>query len=293
MARSLARCCRSFGVLVLAGLGLSTSHLPVLADDKGSDIFAAARAAVAAGRIAKTDALGFTLEKKAFSETLSEGGVLVGFDVGLGKFVRDECVYALRPIYRTVQGEVNTQDFGVFHSSTGFGPIKKFARNQVTRTVRLMAQPDYAVGGITLRTSVNIRGMSLTFMRINRQSLDPKQSYASEWAGDNKGGREASVGGNGAPIVGVFGNQNDDQQVVALGLIYLDDGSSAAASAPAAPTNMRRARSAVVGTAKPSQVDQLRELVRKEEAASVSAENDKPEAAAPDTSGAQEKPPAA
>ena len=210
MAGSSRRCQGSLVILFRAGLALSCGSLLLAADGKGSDIFSVARAAIAAGRIAKTDALGFTLEKKAFREAPAEGGVLVGFDVGLGKFVKDECVYALRPIYRTAQGEVTYQDFGLFHSPTPFGPSKKFARKEVIRTVRLMAQADYAVGGITLRTSVNIRGMSLTFMRINGQTLDSRQSYTSEWVGDNKGGHEASVGGNAAPIVGVFGNQNDD-----------------------------------------------------------------------------------
>ena len=194
---------------------------------------------------------------------------------------------------RTAQGEVTYQDFGLFHSPTPFGPSKKFARKEVIRTVRLMAQADYAVGGVTLRTSVNIRGMSLTFMRINGQTLDPKQSYTSEWVGDNKGGHEASVGGNAAPIVGVFGNQNDDQQVVALGLIYIDDGSSVAASAPAVSADQRRSRSASARPSKPSPVDQLKELVRKEEAAAAPAERDNAEAAAPNASNTQETAPAA
>jgi hypothetical protein len=290
MAGSPERRFRGLAIVFVAGMA-TTGQPAAAADDKGSEIFTAARAAVASGRVAKTDALGFTLEKKAFSEAPAEGGVLVGFDVGLGKFLKDECIYALRPIYRTAQGEVTYQDFGIFHSPAQFGP-KKFARKEVIRTVRLMAQADYAVGGITLRTSVNIRGMSLTFMRINGQTLDPKQSYATEWVGDSKGGREASVGSDSAPIVGVFGNQNDDQQVVALGLIYIDDGSAVAASAQAALARQRRSHSGNAQPSKPSSVDKLKELVSKEEAASASAEKDNAEAVPPNASDAQEKPPA-
>src|SRR5262249_2147566 len=208
---------------------------PVLADARDADVLAAAPAAVAGGPIAKTSAPGFSIEKKAYSEQPAEGALPVGFDLGLGKFVKDEQVYALRPLYRTAQGDVSFQDYGVFRSAAEPAVGRKPARRQVaTRTVRLQANPGYAVGAITLRTGVNIRGMSVTFMRVNGQGLNPQDSYTSDWLGDDKFGREASVSGHGAPIVGVFGNQ-DDEKVLALGLYYIKSETAAAAPAQAAP----------------------------------------------------------
>ena len=153
MARSLARCCRSFGVLVLAGLGLSTSHLPVLADDKGSDIFAAARAAVAAGRIAKTDALGFTLEKKAFSETLSEGGVLVGFHEKKSSFVADMTTCPVLPPRISARPASSSERFW---RSTQLSDTYSSCRNAPVRANRTPSfQPTPARNGSIVRVLLN------------------------------------------------------------------------------------------------------------------------------------------
>src|SRR5438132_3089597 len=209
-------------------LGALLSHGAFVAADPGDGearLFAAARVAVANNRIAKTEAAGFTLQKTPFSETLAEGGVLVGFDIALGKFVRDDTIVGLRPIYRTARGEVATQEYGPFRSADS-GGSKKLPRNQAIRTVRVTANPGYAIGAITLRTAIGIRGMSLTFMRVQGETLASQQSYTSAWIGSDSGGREATLNCGGAPVVGVFGNQ-DDQRVLALGLTYVGDDSQA------------------------------------------------------------------
>jgi hypothetical protein len=72
-------------------------------------------------------------------------------------------------------------------------------------------------------------------MRIVGAALDPRQAYASEWVGDRTGGSESTVSGNGAPIIGVFGNE-DTEHVMALGLIYLQRPGQPAPAA-AAPRN--------------------------------------------------------
>jgi hypothetical protein len=71
-------------------------------------------------------------------------------------------------------------------------------------------------------------------MRLSGGKLDPKQSYSSDWIGDRTGGHEESVSGDGAPVVGVFGNQ-DEQRVLALGVIYLKNPTTTAKARPAAP----------------------------------------------------------
>jgi hypothetical protein len=75
------------------------------------------------------------------------------------------------------------------------------------------------VGGIHLRTGLIINGLAVTFMRINGRTLDSSQAYTSEWLGDRTGGSEEYLGGAGAPVVGVFGRE-DEKHVSALGLVF-------------------------------------------------------------------------
>src|SRR5207253_6684571 len=115
-----------------------------------------------------------------------------------------------------------------------------------------------------LRTAIGIRGMSLTFMRVQGETLASQQSYTSAWIGSDSGGREATLNCGGAPVVGVFGNQ-DDQRVLALGLIYVGDGSQATVSAPGT-VRSKKGITSVRPADGPSKLDRLKELVQKEEA---------------------------
>jgi hypothetical protein len=201
---------------------------------KDAAIYDAAARAVAKGWTDKTRMVGFSIVKTAFTEVPREGAVLVGFDLGIGNFMDIENIYAIRAVYRTADGEVsNFGEHGLFKDKRG--PGKKVYKSKVTHTVRVRARPGYAVGAVTLRTGLNINGLSVTFMRIDGTALDPGRSYMSEWVGDRTGGSESTVTGDGAPIVGVFGNE-DAEHVMALGLIYLQrPGQSAPAAEPPRP----------------------------------------------------------
>src|SRR5688572_19911493 len=74
-------------------------------DAETEPLLTAAFEAVAKGETAKTKMAGFTIEKKTFSTTPWGGSVLVGFDVGLGKFLNSDVIYALRAIYLTPKGD--------------------------------------------------------------------------------------------------------------------------------------------------------------------------------------------
>src|SRR5579871_475623 len=147
-----------------------------LADEPAGDIFAAVRGAVADGNVDKSRLLGFSITKKPFSETAREG-ILIGLDCGVGKFGSGETVYAFRPIYRTPTGNNWFKEFGIFADAQ---EGNKTVKTKVLRTVQLRAKPGYAVGGVTMRTGLNIDGLSLTYMRIVGTQLDPAQSYVSE-----------------------------------------------------------------------------------------------------------------
>jgi hypothetical protein len=116
--------------------------------------------------------------------------------------------------------------------------------------VRVLAKPGYAVGGITLRTGLNIDGMSVTFMRISGRALDPNQSYVSEWLGGRTGGTQKSVSGDGAPVVGVFGNQ-DANHIYSLGLVLAD--------LPPAPIGVKKPEEAPAAKPAPAKPEEARE----------------------------------
>lgn len=128
-----------------------------------------------------------------FREPAPAGAVLVGFEVGYGKFVRYRVVDSLRPIFRNKEQELP----GVLHGRQG-QPMEK-----------IIAKPGYAVGGIHARTSLMIVGFSVTFMRVNGDKLDPSDSYESAWIGGSEfnGPQDGAVASDGRLVVGVVGRQ--------------------------------------------------------------------------------------
>jgi hypothetical protein len=227
------------GGLLAAALALAVGSL-ARADlgeqgEQEESLFAVARRAVAQGLTRKSRMLGFSVIKRSFKETPAEGAILIGFDLGLGKSLKQrEVIYALRPIYLTAEGETTSRDYGLFDGDDNYPSKKKARRGGVTRTVQVKARSGYAVGGISLRTGVNIHSLSVTFMRIRGRRLDPRDSYTSGEVGTWTWGRVSSVKGSGAPVVGVFGNR-DGKRVLALGLIYLRVAGAPAEAAPARP----------------------------------------------------------
>jgi hypothetical protein len=138
-----------------------------------------------------------------FSDTPGGGAMLIGFEVGLGKFVRQTVVHSIRPIYRTAQGEVSGKQYGI---STNAPIVVK-------------AKPGYAVGGISVKGGLNIDGFSATFMRVNGDALDPSDSYTSDWMGGEQGASVMPLMGAGAPAVGIFGRLNPRHTLGGLGLV--------------------------------------------------------------------------
>jgi hypothetical protein len=220
-------------VTALAVALLVVSALPTRALEPGpaeGTIYDAAARAVAKGWTHKTKMLGFGIVKTEFTEVPRDGAVLVGFDLGIGKFMNIDVIYAVRAVYRAANGEISVGEHGLFRTKDGSS--KKEIKTKVTRTVRLRARPGYAVSGITVRSGLLINGLSATFMRIDGTSLDPQQSYESEWVGDRTGGSEHSVRGDGDPVIGIFGNKEADH-IMALGLVTMQPlSTSGAAKAP-------------------------------------------------------------
>src|SRR5262249_36281781 len=135
-------------------------------------------------------------------EVAAQGGVLIGLELGYGKFVNNKVVNAMRPIYLTPEGEKK----GKWVGATPAAPTT------------LKAKPGYAVSGITLNTSLGVAGLSLKFAKLDKDRLNLEDNYESQWAGGEAGTR-AVLGGKGYVIVGICGHANDKGLPCSLGYV--------------------------------------------------------------------------
>jgi hypothetical protein len=114
----------------------------------------------------KTRILG-TANNPEFQDKAPEGGLLVGFEIGFGKFRNIEMIRSVRPIYRVGDKESKGEQHGT----------------QLNSLVTLKAKKGYAVGAISAMHGLGFDGMSITFMKLVDGKLDPKDSYDSEYVG--------------------------------------------------------------------------------------------------------------
>jgi serine/threonine protein kinase len=166
----------------------------------GAEVQALLRDAVHQRNYSKTNIVGFPLAPE-FEEVPPEGALLIGFEVGLGKFGANDVIHSIRAIYRNDKGEL----FGDVHGKP------------TDRVVTVKAKPGYAVGTIRLNTHLLIDGMRITFMRIEGKFLDADHSYVEKIATIGDSGSEPSLGG-GSLIVGVCGKA-DARVCNAFGLV--------------------------------------------------------------------------
>ncbi|HEY1784923.1 MAG TPA: hypothetical protein VGG30_05210, partial [Pirellulales bacterium] len=124
-----------------------------------------------------------------FEEIPRDGALLVGLHLAVGNYAGHLVVRAVQAVYLSSQGIVQ----GEPHGDVG------------TDYVKLLAKPGYAVGAMKVRGGNRVDGLSLTFMRIRDDRLDPRDSYSSEWVGGDGGSEPAPVSGDGRAVVGVYG----------------------------------------------------------------------------------------
>jgi hypothetical protein len=138
-----------------------------------------------------------------FMDTAPEGGLLVGIDIGLGKFGGNDVITSARPIYLLKNEEVLGKQYG---TDTG-------------RVVRAIAKPGYAVAGLTTKAGLVLDGMSVTFMKVDDLGrLNPRDSNQTVWVGGQGGKAPVRVAGTGARVVGIIGRANKSN-VTGLGLL--------------------------------------------------------------------------
>jgi hypothetical protein len=138
-----------------------------------------------------------------FTDEAPAGGVLIGLELGLGKWAnRDDIIIAIRPIYR---------------SRSGGEVLGKQHGTNTSRLVRIKAKSGYAVGAVTVRSTLVVDGLSVTFMHYNGRALSPAASYESEWIATS-GGRTTRLGGDGTLVTGICGKENEND-CTGLGLV--------------------------------------------------------------------------
>ncbi len=137
-----------------------------------------------------------------FRDGAPAGGVLVGFEVGLGKFINNDVVKAVRPIYRVGDKDSLGEQYGT----------------ELTRVVKVVAKPGYAVGAINIKTALGVDGFSILFRKVVDGKLDPKDNYEGEWVGGMGGGGIVRIGGDGTLVIGACGKANA-KDVTGLGLL--------------------------------------------------------------------------
>ena len=159
------------------------------------------RDAVRQRNYTKTKIIGFPFAPE-FEEIPPEGAVLIGFEVGLGKWGANDVIHSIRAIYRNDKGEL----FGEVHGKP------------TDRMVTVKARPGYVVGTLGLNTHLLIDGIRVTFMRLKGKFLDADDSYVETVASINDKEGQPPLGSGGL-IVGIHGKANDDRQCCALGLV--------------------------------------------------------------------------
>jgi hypothetical protein len=167
------------------------------------NMFAFIQERVKEKRVAEVDITGFKLSKDTYRQILEEGGILIGFEVGVKDFFKKDIIDALRPIYLTKNGE----KLGEWQGKPPANPI----------TVK--AKPGYAVAGVNIRSDLFINGFSVSFMKLGSDRLLVEETYTSPWIGSKEGSTSGMVGGAGYIFVGICGHLNNTGPPCSLGLI--------------------------------------------------------------------------
>ncbi|HTU18065.1 MAG TPA: trypsin-like peptidase domain-containing protein [Gemmataceae bacterium] len=166
------------------------------------NVFSFIEEAVREKRLADVDIRGFTLNKNIYRDVPDKGGILIGFQVGLGKFVNNDIVKSFRPIFQTKSG---------VKLGNWQGPIPAVP-------ITIKAKPGYVVSALSVRTALSIDAITVTFAKLGKDGLDLDDTYNSKTIGGN-GGQLSSIGGTGALFVGITGHQGRDGAPSSLGLV--------------------------------------------------------------------------
>jgi len=142
--------------------------------------------------------------------TIEGQSLVVGFQFAYGNFSGKQTIGTIRPVFMQESsiirppnfegGERNPQDYESVY-----------------------AKPGYAVAGLKIRAGLGVDSMSIVFMKINGNRLDPNDSYESPRYGGPGGSTKSMLGGDGSFVVRIFGKNPSNPQSTfnGLGLITI------------------------------------------------------------------------
>ncbi|MGC3971345.1 MAG: hypothetical protein QM775_29595 [Pirellulales bacterium] len=168
-------------------------------------LFKRVEAALKAKRTVDTDRNGGGRE--SYRDVPEAGALLVGFDIGLGKFIDSDIISSIRPLYWTREGVKE----GAWH---GYDE-RPF--------VRIQAKPGYVVGGLKMNAGLGVDSLQVVFMRTADGRLNPRDTYESERIGGDGGGQEKPLACDGSIVVGLHGQCSTDPHdgVSGIGLVTI------------------------------------------------------------------------
>jgi hypothetical protein len=112
------------------------------------------------------------------------------------------CLGALQPLYTGPSGDSEGNRVG-----------------QGALAQEIAARPGYAVGGMIARGTDRLNAFKLIFMRVSGSRLLSSDRYESDWVGTRGGGAEMTLGGDGTPVLGLFGKAGGE--IDGAGLLLL------------------------------------------------------------------------
>ena len=110
--------------------------------------------------------------------------------------------------------------------------------DQPLEVARILAKEGYAVGGMLVRFGQTVDAVRIVFMRITGDRLDKTDHYLSPWIGGDFGLGPELIGGDGRPVVGVYGRQGNT--VDAIGVVQRRAAHESATPAPIGVSNLFR-----------------------------------------------------
>lgn len=168
------------------------------------DVFASIQQAVKEGRTTDVDITGFPAKNYPYRDVSPEGGLLIGMQASLESNFGKPIIKALRPIYRTKNGEM-------------MGPW--IGKANPTNPLTTKAPDGYVVGSIDIRAVVFIEGFALHFVKLQGNRVDLNDTKRGEWLGGQVGNITKKIGGAGVLSVGICGYRGQTHEPCALGLI--------------------------------------------------------------------------
>ena len=161
-------------------IGLSPAHVPANQGDEPTPVGPAHHDTPGAK---ETRIMGGAVGKR-FSDEAPPGGVLIGFEVGLGKLDENDVVHTIRPIFRIANGR---EVLGEQHGT------------DTSRLIVVKAKKGYAVGGITAKFDDPLVRL-LRNLHEGRQEGPGSPGSLPERLGGRQGRRSADPAGRRRPV---------------------------------------------------------------------------------------------